>query len=175
MMRDDELVAAILARPDLCARVVAAHKPKKAKPPALGASPKQKAAFLRLSSARQEYIAAWENWRRGWKQWRYFGAAYPGPEPIDTESPEALAQAARMAGLNRVSEEAAARLIARWGGDLNYAVKRRDSANLAAPRRASFSGTDAEHAVAVQKFLDSASAASRAEWAATQREKEPAQ
>jgi colicin import membrane protein len=157
---DAALLEAVLQRPALLARPVAlAPKPapsaKRAiKAQALGDTPKQRAAWLRLSSDRQAYLVQWESWRKAWKAARYAGGAEPGPEPIDTTSQEALAQVtrnaeheARVAEFERIMNE-------RWGGSL-YARDEalRDSANILRSRYK----TDAEHAAAVQAFMDAAS------------------
>jgi len=168
-LTDDFLIEAVMARPDLVQRIMAAAGPSPTKPkraskpkgPILGDTAKQRAAFGRLTPERQEYLLTWEEWRRAWKRWHYSGAAHPGPEPVDTTSPEALAQSARAAELDRMTTEAEARLIARWGGDVAYAMARRDEANRNAPYRSRFY-SDQDHAEAVRKYLDEASAKARA-------------
>ena len=153
----DALFAAIMADPSLVARVIAATKAaKKPKVVLLGNTPKQRAAFGRLSSERQAYLAAWEAWRGEWRQFRYFGAANPGPEPVDTVSQEALAVADRLAELDRMTAEAEARLLARWGGDMIA----RDEANASAPTKL-YSESEAEHVARVRAHMDNAAAAAR--------------
>jgi hypothetical protein len=154
-MTDEELLTAILAKPHLCARVVAASKPKK--PWALGDNPKQRAAFLRLSPERQEYITRCDTWRKAWRLWHYFGASNPGPYPVDIDSPEAKAVSARLAELDRMQAESIARLIARWGGDMEA----RDRAIQDSPRRSDFHSDEAHHA-AVVRFMNEESAKARA-------------
>ena len=157
---DTALLEAVLMRPALMARIAAltpkpAPAPKRAKAQALGDSLKQRAAWLRLSPDRQAYLVRWETWRAGWKAARYGGGADPGPEPVDTTSPEALAQAAR----NDEYEERLAMfekmLNERWGGSLAA----RDAAlrKSASIKRHQFA-TDADHAAAVQAHMDKASA-----------------
>ena len=159
---DTALLEAVLLRPALVARIAAlapkpapAPAPKRAKVQALGDTPKQRAAWLRLSPDRQAYLVRWETWRAGWKAARYGGGADPGPEPADTTSPEALAQAAR----NDEYEERLAMfekmLNERWGGSI-YArdAALRESASILRHRFK----TDAEHAAAVQAHMDTASA-----------------
>ena len=156
---DAALLEAVLQRPALLARLVAlapkpAPAPKRTKAQALGDTPKQRAAFLRLSPERQEYIAKCETWRKAWKAWVYFGAAHPGPEPIDTTSPEALAQAARDAEYEERVTEFERILSERWGGDIHARDEAlRASASIMRHRYA----TDAEHAAAVQAHMDAAS------------------
>lgn len=170
MTQDDEtLLEAILARPHLVARIVALHappaaprvKPRGSKVPVLGDNAKQRKAFLRLSPERQAFVVAAEEWRKAWKQWRYFGVAHPGPDPVDTTSPEALAMAERNRQWKEYVTEHEAILVARWGGDAAYAVRARDDANRNAPGRFSYSSDEA-HAEAVRAFMDEASAKSRA-------------
>jgi len=157
---DAALLEAVLQRPALLARLVAlapkpAPTPKRStKTQALGDSPKQRAAFLRLSPERQAYIAQCETWRKAWKAWVYFGAEHPGPEPIDTTSPEALAQAARNAEYEDRVTEFERILSERWGGDIHARDEAlRASASIMRHRYA----TDAEHAAAVQAHMDAAS------------------
>jgi len=163
---DAALLEAVMRRPALLARLAAlAPKPAPApkrtgKAQALGDTPKQRAAWLRLSQDRQAYLVQWESWRKAWKAWHYAGAADPGPEPFDTTSQEALAQAARdiehearVAEFERILNE-------RWGGSL-YArdAALRESANIMRHRYT----TDAEHAAAVQAHMDAASQRALAE------------
>ena len=157
---DAALLEAVLQRPALLARLVAlapkpAPAPKRStKAQALGDTAKQRAAFLRLSPERQAYIAQCETWRKAWKAWVYFGAAHPGPEPIDTTSPEALAQAARDAEYEERVTEFERILSERWGGDIHARDEAlRASASIMRHRYA----TDAEHAAAVQAHMDAAS------------------
>ena len=82
---DTALLEAVLLRPALVARIAAlAPKPapasKRTKAQALGDSPKQRAAWLRLSPDRQAYLVRWETWRTGWKAARYGDGADPGPD-----------------------------------------------------------------------------------------------
>lgn len=157
---DAALLEAVLQRPALLARIAAlapkpAPAPKRTKAQALGDTPKQRAAWLRLSPDRQAYLVQWETWRAGWKAARYGGGADPGPEPFDTTSEEALAQAAR----NDEYEERLAMfekmLNERWGGSLAARdVALRESASILRHRFTS----DAEHAAAVQAHMDAASA-----------------
>jgi hypothetical protein len=159
---DDTLLEAILARPHLVARIVALHappapprvKPRGSKLPALGATAKQRAAFLRLSPERQAHVTAWEAWRAAWKLWHYFGAAHPGPEPIDTTSPEAIDMARRIADLDAMQLDAEYRLSVRWGGDIVARdIALRESQKIFRSRYAS----DEDHAAAVRAFLDAES------------------
>jgi hypothetical protein len=154
-MTDEELLTAILAKPHLCARIVAACKPKK--PWALGDNPKQRAAFLRLSPERQQYITRCDTWRKAWRLWHYFGASNPGPYPVDIDSPEAKAVSARLAELDRMQAESVARLVARWGGDMEA----RDRAIQDSPKRSGFRSDEAHHA-AVVRFMNEESAKARA-------------
>lgn len=156
---DTALLEAVLQRPALLARIAAlapkpAPAPKRAKVQALGDSPKQRAAWLRLSPDRQAYLVRWETWRAGWKAARYGGGADPGPEPFDTTSPEALAQAARNAEYEERLAMFEKMLNERWGGSI-YArdVALRESASILRHRFTS----DAEHAAAVQAHMDAAS------------------
>jgi colicin import membrane protein len=163
---DTALLEAVLQRPALLARLASlAPKPAPAakrasKAQALGDSPKQRAAWLRLSPDRQAYLAQWESWRKAWKAARYAGGAEPGPEPFDTTSPEALAQAARDAEYEARVTEFERILNERWGGSL-YArdAALRKSANILRSRYK----TDAEHAAAVQAHMDAASVVALAE------------
>jgi hypothetical protein len=163
---DAALLEAVLQRPALLARLVAlAPKPAPApkrtgKAQALGDSPKQRAAWLRLSPDRQAHLVQWESWRKAWKAARYAGAADPGPEPIDTTSQEALAQVARDAEHEARVTEFERILNERWGGSL-YArdAALRESANIMRSRYK----TDTEHAAAVQAFMDAASQRALAE------------
>ena len=157
---DTALLEAVLQRPALLARIAAlapkpAPAPKRAKVVALGDSPKQRAAFLRLSPERQAFVAATDAWHIAWRQWRHFNGADPGPYPTDTTSPEALAQAARDADYEARLIEFERILAERWGGSI-YArdAALRDSASI---KRDRFK-TDAEHAAAVQAHMDKASA-----------------
>ena len=156
---DTALLEAVLQRPALLARIAAlapkpAPAPKRTKAQALGDSPKQRAAWLRLSPYRQAYLVRWETWRAGWKAARYGGGADPGPEPIDTTSPEALAQVARDAENEARVAEFEKMLADRWGGSLDAreAALRKSASIL----RSRFK-TDAEHAAAVQAHMDAAS------------------
>jgi len=156
---DTALLEAVLQRPALLARIAAlapkpAPAPKRAKAQALGDSPKQRAAWLRLSPDRQAYLVRWETWRAGWKAARYGGGADPGPEPFDTTSPEALAQAARNAEYEERLAMFEKMLNERWGGSI-YArdAALRESASILRHRFTS----DAEHAAAVQAHMDAAS------------------
>ncbi len=157
---DAALLEAVLQRPALLARLAAlapkpAPAPKRAsKAQALGDTPKQRAAWLRLSPGRQAYLVQWESWRKAWKAARYAGGAEPGPEPFDTTSQEALAQAARDAEYEARVTEFERILNERWGGSL-YArdAALRKSANILRSRYK----TDAKHAAAVQAFMDAAS------------------
>lgn len=154
----DAFFAAVMADPSLVARVIAATKAaKKPKVVFLGNTPKQRAAFGRLSPERQAYLAAWELWRNEWRQWRYFGAANPGPEPVDMVSQEAFAVAGRLAELDRMTQEAEARLMERWGGDMIA----RDEANASAPTK-HWGESEAAHMARVREHLDNAAAAARA-------------
>ena len=154
----DALFDAVMADPSLVARVIAATKAaKRPKAILLGNTPKQRAAFGRLSPERQAYLAAWELWRNEWRQWRYFGAANPGPEPVDTVSAEAIAVSARISELNRMTSEAEARLLERWGGDMVA----RDEANASAPTKY-FGESEAAYMARVREHLDNAAAAARA-------------
>ena len=161
---DTALLEAVLQRPALAARIAAlapkpAPAPKRAKVQALGDSPKQRAAWLRLSPDRQAYLVRWETWRAGWQAARYGGGADPGPEPFDTTSEEALAQAAR----NDEYEERLAMfekmLNERWGGSLAA----RDAALMESTSilRRHFA-SDADHAATVQAHMDRCSAAALA-------------
>jgi len=163
---DTALLEAVLQRPALLARLVAmapkpAPVPKRAsKAQALGDNPKQRAAWLRLSSDRQAYLVQWESWRKAWKAARYAGGAEPGPEPFDTTSDEALAQVTRDAEYEARVTEFERLLNERWGGSL-YArdAALRESAFIFR----SWYKTDAEHAAAVQAYMDAASQRALAE------------
>ena len=154
---DDDLLQVIMSRPGLLAQVVNMVKAKKPKVETFGNTPKQKAAFARLSPERQQYIKACDAWRSAWRAWHYFGGAHPGAEPVDTVSVEALAVADRLAELDRMAADAEARLMARWGGDMIA----RDEANASAPTKL-YSESEAEHAARVREHLDNAAAAARA-------------
>jgi hypothetical protein len=157
---DTTLLEAVLRRPGLLARIAAlapkpAPAPKRAKAQALGDTPKQRAAWLRLSPDRQAYLVRWETWRAGWKAARYGGGADPGPEPFDTTSPEALSQAARDAEYEARVAEFEKMLADRWGGSIgarDAALK--GSASIMRSRYKS----DADHAAAVQAHMNAASA-----------------
>jgi hypothetical protein len=159
---DTALLEAVLLRPALLARIAAlapkpapAPAPKRAKAQALGDSPKQRAAWLRLSPDRRSYLARWETWRAGWKAARYGGGADPGPEPFDTTSPEAIAQAARNAEYEERLAMFEKMLTERWGGSLGARdAALRDSASILRRHFAS----DADHAATVQAHMDRASA-----------------
>jgi hypothetical protein len=158
---DTALLEAVLQRPALLARLVSlAPKPAPAakrasKAQALGDSPKQRAAFLRLSPERQAYLVQWESWRKAWKAARYGGGADPGPEPFDTTSQEALAQVTRNDEYESRVIEFERILNERWGGSLDA----RDAALLESARIMRHRYTsDAEHAAAVQAHMDRASA-----------------
>ena len=158
---DTALLEAVLQRPALLARLVSlAPKPAPAakragKAQALGDSPKQRAAWLRLSPDRQAYLVHWESWRKAWKAARYAGGSDPGPEPFDTTSQEALAQAARDAEYEARVTEFERVLNERWGGS----IAARDAALLesAGIKRHRYT-SDADHAAAVRAHMDKASA-----------------
>jgi hypothetical protein len=158
---DAALLEAVLQRPALLARIATlapkpAPAPKRAsKAQALGDSPKQRAAWLRLSPDRQAYVAATEAWHSAWRQWMYFGGADPGPYPTDTTSPEARGAAQREADYEARLAEFERILAERWGGSIAARdVALRESASILRHRFAS----DAEHAAAVQAHMDKASA-----------------
>ena len=65
--------------------------------------------------------------------------------------------AERCAELDRMTAEAEARLMARWGGD----VAARDAANESAPHKRAYD-SDADHAARVRAHLDKAAAEARA-------------
>ena len=157
---DAALLEAVLQRPALVARIAAlAPKPapasKRAKAQALGDTPKQRAAFLRLSPERQAFVAATDAWHNAWRQWRHFGGVDPGPYPTDTASQEALGAAQREADYESRVAEFERILAERWGGSLAARdVALRESASILRHRFK----TDAEHASAVQAHMDAASA-----------------
>ncbi|MFN8993052.1 MAG: hypothetical protein ACK5X3_05220 [Pseudomonadota bacterium] len=157
MFSDDDLLQTIMSRPGLLAQVANMVKAKKPKIETFGNTPKQKAAFARLSPERQQYIKACDAWRSAWRAWRYFGGAHPGAEPVDMVSVEALAWVNKLAELDRMTADAEARLMARWGGD----VIARDEANATAPIK-HYGESEAEHAARVREHLNNAAAAARA-------------
>ena len=157
---DAALLEAVLQRPALVARIAAlAPKPapasKRAKVQALGDSPKQRAAWLRLSPDRQAFVAVTDAWHNAWRQWRHFGGADPGPYPTDTTSPEARGAAQREAEYEARIVEFEKMLNERWGGSLAARdVALSESASILRHRFK----TDADHAAAVQAHMDKASA-----------------
>lgn len=157
---DAALLEAVLLRPALVARIAAlapkpAPAPKRAKAAGLGDTPKQRAAFLRLSPERQVFVAATDAWHKAWLQWRHFGGEDPGAYPTDTASPEALAQAAREADYEARIVEFERMLAERWGGSTAARdAALRESASILRHRFTS----DAEHAAAVQAHMDKCSA-----------------
>jgi len=157
---DAALLEAVLRRPALLARLVAmAPKPapvakRATKAQTLGDSPKQRAAWLRLSPEKQAHVIAYEAWYKAWRQMMYFNGPDCGPEPRDTTSPEALAQVTRNAEHEARVTEFERILNERWGGSL-YArdAALKESANIL---RSRYKTAD-EHAAAVQAFMDAAS------------------
>lgn len=147
-----ELLEALKARPDVLA-LLTKPKPRKA---SFGDTPKQKAAFNRLSPERQSYILDCDKWRAAWRQWRYFTGAAPGPYPIDTQSMEAKAMIQRQADMEAMRLDAEERLLRRWGGD----AEARDKALEKAPKRYEYRSDD-EHHAAVIAFMNEASAKAR--------------
>jgi colicin import membrane protein len=157
---DAALLEAVLQRPALLARIVSlAPKPapasKRAKVTGIGDSPKQRAAFLRLSPERQAFVSATDAWHKGWMQWRHFGGVDPGPYPTDTTSPEARGAAQREADYEARMVDFERMLAERWGGSI--------AARDAALKKSGFIlrsryANDAEHAAAVQAHMDAASA-----------------
>lgn len=158
---DAALLEAVLQRPALLARLAAlapkpAPAPKRAsKAQALGDTPKQRAAWLRLSPERQAFVSATDAWHKGWLQWRHFGGVDPGPYPVDTTSPEAMAQAARDAEYEARVTEFERVLNDRWGGSI---AARDDALKESGFILRSRYANDADHAAAVQAHMDAASA-----------------
>jgi hypothetical protein len=87
----------------------------------LGDTPKQRAAFAALSPERQQHVRAMAAWREAWRAWRYFDGAEPGPAPVDTSSPEAIALIAREAAADAAPSTFGWRSIAAWKTAANAA------------------------------------------------------
>lgn len=158
---DAALLDAVLSRPALVARIAAltsktaAPAPKRAKVVARGDTPKQRAAWLRLSPERQEYLVQWETWRARWKAARYAGGPDPGPEPFDTTSQEAVAQITRNAEYEARVVIFERMLAERWGGDIFAREKALKASAQIMPYQFA---SHAEHMAAVQAHMDKASA-----------------
>ena len=125
--------------------------------PAIGATSRQRRAFGALSEALREHLRAWDAWHAAWRQHRYCGGPNPGPEPIDTTSPEARERAARALRYEASAEERAKRDAAHleyWGGDLAA----RDKAIRSAPKG---DMADPAHVAKVKAHMAEASKAAR--------------
>jgi hypothetical protein len=131
--------------------------PRKSADAPIGTTSRQRRAFGSMSQEMRDHLRAWDAWHMAWRKHVYFGGPNPGPEPMDTTSPEARARAARAA---RYEAEAAERMkrdaahLEYWGGDLAA----RDKAVRSAPKG---DMADPAHVAKVKAHMAEASKAAR--------------
>jgi hypothetical protein len=136
---------------------VAAKAPRKPSDAPIGTTARQRTAFRALSDELRAHLRAWDAWHSAWRAHRYHGGPNPGPEPVDTTSPEARARAERAARYEAAAAERAAQDAAHleyWGGDLAA----RDKAVRSAPKG---DMADPAHVAKVKAHMAAASKAAR--------------
>jgi hypothetical protein len=149
--------APVAPEPVAPAPVEVVKPPRKSADAPIGTTSRQRRAFGSMSQEMRDHLRAWDAWHMAWRKHVYFGGPNPGPEPMDTTSPEARARAARAA---RYEAEAAERMkrdaahLEYWGGDLAA----RDKAVRSAPKG---DMADPAHVAKVKAHMAEASKAAR--------------